>query len=315
MYHNPYSHCDFFSFFVIFFQRVVAFFLGKNLTIASDEIQLLTLSFIALASAIIGVFLVLRKMTMLANALSHTTLIGMACVYLFFSYFQGKESNLEVFIIASLITGLITAFCTEFLTKVIKLQEDAGIGLVFTTLFALGIIMVTLFAKDSHIGVEVIMGNVDALQKNDITLAIFVFSLNFLFVLFFFKELKMVSFDPFLSSTFGISPTLFKLMLSLLTAATTMCAFRAVGVLMVLAFLTGPILIAQLFTYSLTRLLLLASFIGIAVTFIGVAFSRHILTVFGVGLSTGGIVVCILTLLYVISLCYKKVFVTRKAVN
>lgn len=289
---NPFSDANFFQFFVIFFQRLFNFE-----TLVSDEIQIYVLSSMAIACSVIGTFLILRKMTMLANALSHTSLLGIVLSYLLFSATLGLSS--WVLIIASLLTALITSLLTEFLNKVIKLQEDASIGLVFTSLFALGIMLLTLFAKDSHIGVELITGNVDALKSDDIYLTFSIMGINVLFITTFFKEFKAATFDPFLSSSFGFSPTLFKLLLILMTSMTTMCAFRAVGVLMVLAFLLGPPLIARFFTHSLSQLLIIASLIGVIASFISVALSRHILTFMNVGISTGGLTVCILSALYV----------------
>lgn len=289
--HNPYSGANFFQFFSLFFSRL---FSGEALV--SDEIQIYALSSIAIACSLVGTFLILRKMTMLANALSHTSLLGIVLSYLIFSATFGL--SIFVLVIASLLTAIFTSLLTEFLNKVVKLQEDASIGLVFTSLFALGILLITLFAKESHIGTELITGNVDALRKDDVYLTFSLLMINFVMIFTFFKEFKAAAFDPFLSSSFGFSPRVFKMILIFMTSLTTMCAIQAVGVLMVLAFITGPPLIARLFTRSLFHLLLLASLIAFLASFIGVALSRHILSFTGMGLSTGGITVCILIIFY-----------------
>src|SRR4029077_18141377 len=105
--------------------------------------------------------------TMLANSLSHTILLGIVIAFLIGSSSEGFHEgrlNLTLLFAAALGSGLLTAVVTEILTKSVKLQEDASLGLVFTTFFALGIVLVNLLARNVHIGAEVVMGNVDALH-------------------------------------------------------------------------------------------------------------------------------------------------------
>lgn len=146
--------------------------------LASDEIQFLTLAFVAISSGLVGTFLILKRQTMLANALSHTILVGIIIAYFFnpVRFFTAEPSPFEhpelgVMLIAAIITGIITSFLTELLTKQVKLQPDAALGLVFTSLFALGILLVTLFTKSAHIGLEIVMGNVDGLAFRDCRLS------------------------------------------------------------------------------------------------------------------------------------------------
>jgi manganese/zinc/iron transport system permease protein len=142
MYFNPYSDTSFFEFFIILLSRCRTFLIGRlGLNdLVADEIQMVTLVCVALTGSIVGVFLVLRRMTMLANALSHTILLGIVITYLMY-----QTLTLSVLVIAALITGVITTFLTTFFNRVIKLQEDASIGLIFSTFFALGIVIVNIF--------------------------------------------------------------------------------------------------------------------------------------------------------------------------
>src|ERR1700722_13660902 len=141
---NPYSGVDFFGFFQVLFMRILS---GEILNLATDEIQILVLMGVALSGALVGTFLVLRNMTMVANALSHTILVGIVGAYLLLSSlgaltdaFEGM--SLMHLTLASLLAGLLTTLLTEFLNKVTGLQEDAAVGLVFTSLFALGVLLV-----------------------------------------------------------------------------------------------------------------------------------------------------------------------------
>ena len=130
-------------------QRLSAFILQQEQgALASDELQLLMLLLLAIPSALLGIFISLRKMTMLANSLSHTILLGIVITFLLF-HGEGLLTP-KALLFSSFISALLTAFITESCVKLFRLQNDASIGLVFTALFSLGIILVTLFVK-THI--------------------------------------------------------------------------------------------------------------------------------------------------------------------
>ncbi len=310
---NPYYNLTFGEFLLQFIQRFVAFFTGQLSLeqLASDEIQVFVLTGVALSSALVGCFLVLRKMTMLANSLSHTILMGIVLAY-FLTFAASPHDGhnghgsyiapMQTMLIAALITGFLTAFLTEFLTKTAKLQEDASTGLVFTSLFALGVILVTILTRDAHIGTEAVMGNADALHSEDLFWVYVIVVLNLLLFTFFFKEFKLTTFDPGLAYAMGFSPFLFNYLLMAQVSATTITSFRAVGVLLVLAFMTGPALAARLLTHRLKTMLIWAACLGSGSALVGVALTRHILTVYGIALSTSGVVVCTLLAFYLLVL-------------
>lgn len=323
-YFNPYSNQTFFGFIIELFVRLWAFVKGEiHLeNIASDEVQILVLIGVAASSALVGTFLVLRRMTMLANSLSHTILVGIVIAFLW-TYGTSAAAqqhyepvNIHILMICSMVMGLVTAFLTELLTKGARLQEDASTGIVFTSLFALGVIAVTLLTRSVHIGTEAVMGNVDALKLSDCLMVYLVLAINAVLFLVFFKEFKVTTFDVGLSRSFNISPAFFSYLLMTQVSLTAIGAFRAVGVLMLLAFIAGPPLTARMLTSSLKGMLLWSVVIGVVASVVGVALSRHILTVFGTPLSTSGVVVCVIVLFYVIAAIYylnkKSIFILRK---
>jgi len=303
-YFNPYSAQTFFGFFAVLFTRLFGFLTGSLgwQDIASDEIQMLVLSLVAASSALVGTFLILRRMTMLANSISHTILLGIISAFLLTrDNFFHATIDIQVMLWAALLTGVATAFLTQFLVKVARLQEDASTGLVFTSLFALGIVLVTVMTRSAHIGAEVVMGNVDSLQKEDCELVFIIFAMNIVLFLLFFKEYTLTTFDAGLARTLGFSTTFFNYLLMIQVSATVVGAFRAVGVLMVLAFITAPALTARLLTHKLKTLIFWAVALGVAASILGVALARHILSVYDVALSTGGLVVCILSAMYALA--------------
>jgi manganese/zinc/iron transport system permease protein len=322
-YHNPYSGNNLIEFFFTLFIRFFEFITGniKFQNLSADEIQIIVLVGVSASSAMVGTFLVLRKMTMLANSLSHTILLGIVIAFLMTknSVLPNGEGyvepiNIQAMMLASLVMGILTTFLTEFLTKTVRLQEDASTGLVFTTLFALGIILVTLLTRNAHIGTEVVMGNVDALHLDDCKFIFIILLVNSLLFFMFFKEFKITTFDSGLSKALGISTIFYNYLLMIQVSLTTIGAFRAVGVLMVLSFIIGPPLIARFLTNHLGKMFGLSILIGSFCSIVGVAISRHILSVYGVALSTSGIVVTTILTFFTIS-CIVKLILQYMKMN
>lgn len=317
---NPYFGKDFMGFILLFFHRIYEWMTGKIHVgdFASDEIQVFVLSLVGCASALVGSFLVLKKMTMLANSLSHTILLGIAVAYIILLPFipeteaHAHALNIKTLLIAALLTGLLTTVLTQMMTHLLHLQEDASTGLVFTTLFALGIVLVTVFTRNTHLGTEAIMGNVDALHLNDLKLIFWITLFDFAVIALFFKEFKMTTFDASLADAQGFSSSFFNYLLMVLTSATVIGAFRAVGVLLVLAFLVGPVITARILTHRLKILLLVAIVIGIAASIVSVALSRHLLSVYHAPLSTAGLASTVLGVIYFIVLASQRVVQSRK---
>ncbi len=311
-YNNPYSGLNFFQFFGELLIRLFAFITGQLAfsDLVSDEIQIIVLVGVAASAALVGTFLVLRRMTMLANSLSHTILLGIVFAFLLTSnqFAHGYEGqlNIKAMLLGAFIMGIITTFLTEFLTKTVRLQEDASTGLVFTTLFAAGIILVTLLTRNAHIGTEVVMGNVDALHIDDCKLIFVILGINIFVFTLFFKEFKITTFDPGLSRALGFSTGFYNYLLMTQVSATAIGAFRAVGVFMVLAFITGPVLTARLLTNDLKKLIFLAIGIGCLAAVVGVAISRHLLSVYSLPLSTAGIVVCTILAFFAVAVLKRK---------
>lgn len=306
---NPYWSKSLFEFFPLFFSRM-----GKLLTgqlpleqLASDEVQVLVLAAVAIASTLVGTLLLLKRMTMLANSLSHTILIGIVIAYLIFAKGGGELGiDFRILFFAAVLAGVLTTLFTQLLHQKVHLQEDASIGIVFTTLFALGILLVTLYTRNTHIGLEVVMGNVDALHFEDLKLASRIALANAFLVALFFKEWKLICFDSGLASSLGFRPTLFNYVLMLMTSCTAIASFRAVGVLLFLAFLVGLPLTARLITNRISLLLAFGCGLGVLLALVSVATARHILTVHRIPLSTAGISATLIGVAFALTLAARR---------
>lgn len=295
---NPYWNCNFFEFFAQFIQRIPALLTGASIT--TDELQMFVLCAIAIACGLLGPFLVLNRMTMLANSISHTILLGIVLSFTMAGTFFGLQGTISMghLLIGAFLSALLTAFCTGYLQRTLRLQEDASIGLVFTALFSLGILSASLLTKNVHLGIEAVMGNVDALQKRDLFHVGSLALINLMTIVLFYWPLYFFSFDRKSAHSLGLSCRFLQFFLLFLTAASCVGAFRAVGVLLVLSFLVGPFLTARLFSNRLRTLLMTTPLIGCAASCLGVALARHFLSMYGLALSTGGLVATLLALFY-----------------
>lgn len=282
---NPYWGASFWQFFKIMAERLIWLVKGEKLHLAPDEVQLFVLFAVSISCGLIGSFLVVRKMAMVANSLSHTLLLGIAVSTLFFS----NNLSLSVLIASAFITALITMGLSQILVKSPYVKEDAAVGLSFTTLFALGLVALMLFAKNAHIGIEAVMGNLDAVHRDDIFFSWSIALVNGFVLLFCYPWLKALSFDSVFSFSLRLPCVTLDFLFLLLISLTCVGAFRSVGVLIVLAFLTGPPLCAKLFFHRLKHILFASIGIGMLASLLSVAIARHILSVHQVPLSTSGI--------------------------
>ena len=308
---SPYSGCDFFSFFTVFFSRLFLFVTGQLpfTNLVSDEIQMYVLMFSGISAALVGCFLVLKKMTMLANALSHTVLLGIVGSFLILTLFSTKlifSLSLPLLILGSLIAACLTTLFVQVCKKWFSLDEGSSIGLVFSFLFAIGISLVTIFAKSAHLGAEVIMGNIDALQVGDIYLSFYTFAASSLLITILYRSFQLLCFDEGFAKSMGLRPGLFYSILLLITAASSICCFRAIGVFLFLVYLTTPAITARLFVKKLRSLLILSSFFSVISSFMSIALSRYLYTSFDLALSTAGIASVLLSLFYPFALLIVK---------
>jgi manganese/zinc/iron transport system permease protein len=233
------------------------------------EIQLIAVV-TAVACAIPGAFLVLRRVSMLSDAISHAILPGIVV-----AFFLTGDLNSPLLILGAAATGVLTAALIETLSRTGRVREDAAIGLVFPVLFSIGVILIARFASGVHLDVDaVLLGELafapfDRLVIGGLDLgpkALWVMGsillLNLGFIAGFYKELKLSTFDPALSAALGFSPAVLHYLLMSLTSITAVGAFDAVGSILVVALIVGPPATAYLLTDRLAQLLLISAASG-----------------------------------------------------
>lgn len=239
----------------------------------------------AVCCALVGCFLLLRRMSLLGDALSHSVLAGTAGVYLL----TGRIDPLPM-LLGALVAGVVTAVLTQFVHRSAAVSEDTSIGIVFTSMFAFGVIVVSQ-AENVHLDLDcVLLGDLENaasfsptmswmptawqpgvpqhmnwLLPNAFRSLLPALVITVIFLAVFWKELRLSSFDPTLAATLGFSTGLIHYLLTTVVAVVTVSALPVVGVLVV-ALLTVPPAIARLLTDRMATMLCLSCVVGVLCT-------------------------------------------------
>lgn len=240
------------------------------MTTPQIEIQLIA-AVVAAACAIVGVFLVLRRMAMMSDAISHSILPGIVV-----AFFLTEDLGSPWLVMAAALTGLVTVGLVELLERTRLVKEDAAIGLVFPALFSIGVVLIARYAGNVHLDVDaVLLGELafapfDRLIVNghDLgprtlwTMSV-ILAISALFLLCFFKELKLATFDAGLAAALGFAPAALHYGLMALVSITAVGAFDAVGSVLVVALMIAPPAAAYLMTDRLSVMMWLSVALGV----------------------------------------------------
>ena len=237
---------------------------------------ILTASLVGFSCGLIGVFLILRKNAMMADAISHTVLLGIVVAFII-----TKEVSGIYMVIGGILAGLLTAYLVQWLHS-LDVQHDASMGIVFTTLFAIGVILIATSTGNAHLDIQhALMGEITFIPFNTMTVPLIgevpkatvllsvVLIVVLFFIIAFYKEWKITSFDPALAASLGIPVLFLHYLFMSLVSVTTVASFDAVGAIMVVAMLITPAASAYLWTDRLSIMLVLSSLFGILSAFIG----------------------------------------------
>lgn len=224
---------------------------------------------VGVSCALIGTFLVLRRMAMLADAISHTVLLGIVGAFLVTKSLDG----IPMFIGAA-VSGLLTAFLVQLLHSK-GVQSDAAIGVVFTSLFAVGVILLSVYGANVHLDIEhSLMGEIAFVPWNTITvfgvdigpkafwMLVVVLLFNITMVSVCYKEFKISSFDPQMALAIGIPVMLIHYLQMGMLSLTTVASFDSVGAILVVAMLIVPPAAGHLLTDRLLYMLIISAVIG-----------------------------------------------------
>lgn len=226
--------------------------------------------------ALIGSFLVLRKLSMVSDAISHTVLLGIVI-----AFFITGDVTSPLLIFGAALFGVITVFCIEVLSDTGLVKNDDAVGIIFPLFFSVAVILITKFARNAHLDTDIVlMGEVILAPLNRVEAFGYsvpkalaqmslVFVINMGFIILFFKELKLTTFDKEYASLIGISSTVLFYMLMSLTSLTAVVAFDAVGAILVVSFLITPGAAAYLITKDLKVMLVISSLYAVINAILG----------------------------------------------
>ena len=203
---------------------------------------------------LIGNYLILRRMALVGDAISHSVLPGLAGAYLL-----SGSLTLPAMMAGAVGAGLLTTFLIEFLHTRSRIKADAAIGITFCSLFALGVVMINLFASKVHLDAEcVLYGELSYLARGanevmprQVEVMAVVATVVLLLVVLFYKELLLTSFDPLLAGSQGFRPGMMHLVLMSVLSVVIVSAFESVGAILVIAMLILPGATAQLLSERL----------------------------------------------------------------
>ncbi|MDN6204130.1 MAG: metal ABC transporter permease [Tetragenococcus halophilus] len=223
---------------------------------------LITSLLVGFVSGILGSFIILRGMSLMGDAISHAVLPGVAVSYMFgLSYVFGAS-----------FFGILTAVLIGYITEKSTLKNDTVIGIVFSSFFALGIILIS-FAESATNLYHILFGNVLAVRDSDIILTAIVTVISLIFILVFFKELKLTSFDPVMAKAAGLPVKFFHYALMFLLTLVAVVSLQTVGTILVISMLVTPAGTAYLLTNNLKVMIVLSAVIGMLSSIIGLFFS------------------------------------------
>ncbi|MEI3613851.1 metal ABC transporter permease [Pseudogracilibacillus sp. SO30301A] len=242
---------------------------------------LVTSIMVGIICGVIGSFIVLRGMALMGDAISHAVLPGVAISYMLgINYFYG-----------AVVTGILTALGIGVISQNSRIKNDSSIGLVFSAMFALGIVLITAAQSATDL-TQILFGNVLSVRTSDMVITLVVGAIVLLAVFLFYKELLVSSFDETMAAAYGLKVRFIHYGIMVLLTLVTVASLQTVGVVLVVAMLITPASTAYLLTNRLSTMIFLAAFFGAASSIIGLYFS------FVYNLPSGPIIVLVTTVIF-----------------
>lgn len=241
--------------------------------------------------AFLSAYLMLKGWSLIGDALSHAVVPGVAIAYAL-----GLPYALGAFF-----SGILAALAILWVKSITKLREDAVIGFVFTTFFALGLFIISI--KPTAVNVqEIIFGNILGIADGDIYQVAIVMAVSLVFLLVFWKDLLLVFFDETQAVASGLSAKFYQILFFSLLSACVVSALQTVGAILVIAMVITPGATAYQLTDKFRPMILLAGAFGVVTSAVGVYLSYFL------DGATGGVIVCLQTALFVLAFLFSPKF-------
>ena len=234
--------------------------------------------------AFLSAYLMLKGWSLMGDALGHSIVPGVAAAYIIGAPFA----------IGAFFAGILASLGMAFVKQHSRLREDAIIGLVFTTLFALGLLMASLWPASVSIQ-TIVLGNILAISDEDAMQVAIIAVVSFVIMAFIWKDLMVTFFDETHAKSVGVNTGLLKIVFFTLLSACTVAALQTVGACLVIAMVVTPGATAYLLTDRFGRLVVIAIALGAGTSFVGAYISYF------VDGATGGVIVTLQTVLFLLA--------------
>ena len=234
--------------------------------------------------AFLSAYLMLKGWSLMGDALGHSIVPGVAAAYIIGAPFA----------VGAFFAGILASLGMTFVKQHSRLREDAIIGLVFTTLFALGLLMASLWPSSVSIQ-TIVLGNILAISDGDAMQVAIIAAVSFAIMVFIWKDLMVTFFDETHAKSIGVNAGLLKIVFFTLLSACTVAALQTVGACLVIAMVVTPGATAYLLTDRFGRLVVIAIALGAGTSFVGAYIS------FFVDGATGGVIVTLQTVLFLLA--------------
>ncbi|MEM7371212.1 MAG: iron chelate uptake ABC transporter family permease subunit [Bacteroidota bacterium] len=227
---------------------------------------LLASAMVGIMCGVLGCFIVLKNMSLIGDALSHAILPGVVAGFLIAGY------SIMGFFTGSVVAGLLAAVLITWIQRNVKTQEDAAIGIVFTSMFAIGVMGISWLTRQEGVHLDLkdfLFGNVLGISNQDLWMTFLVLGFTLVCISAFYRYFFITTFESVIAQTIGISTGTMHYFLMLLLSFAVVASLQSVGVILVVAMLITPASTAYLLTYKLKKMVLIAGLTGLLSTTLG----------------------------------------------
>ncbi len=286
-------YTDMESFFLILMEYTARLFqllpgsLGEPLEYAFMQRAMLTAVLVGIVCGILSCFIILKSWALLGDAISHAVLPGVAGAYLF---------NIP-FAAGAFVAGVLAAGSMSFIERNSRIKEDSSMGIILTSFFAAGVIIISRIATSTHL-MHILFGNVLGVQMPTLILTFIISIITLFFIKFYYNELLIYTFDPTQAAALGFNTSFFHYGLMILITMTVVASLETVGIILVVAMLITPGATAYLLTNRLSRMMAVAAAAGFISSVVGLYAS------FSFNIASGASIVITCTLLFMLALIF-----------
>jgi len=221
-------------------------------------------SVVAVVAGVVGCLVVLRRMAFLGDALSHAMIAGVAGGYLVMKMLFGLEAHAPGMLLGSLLAAVATVALISFVARISRVKEDTAIGIMYTGIFALGVVAVSIFRHYIHIDLmHFIMGDILGVADNDLWVSGFTAVVVLSVLILFYRSFQLTTFDPVMAASIGIPVLFFDYLLTTCVSLVVVSAVSMVGVILVVGLLITPAATAYLLSDRLDRMMWLSALFGV----------------------------------------------------